>query len=307
MIEAGAGIASLIVNPAAGRARLLAAQLSAIRELLARRGYRTEIFATTSEPGSAEAWAREAAERSAAVFACGGDGTVHGVVQGMAGSACPLGVVPLGTANALARNLGLPLDPLGALTQLMNYQPQAIPLGEIVSSAGTRRFTVMAGCGPDGALVHALDSRLKSRFGRQAYYLHAARLFTTRRWPAFRVSYRLAGSAEWRHAEAAAVMASRIPDLGGLFSGLTRAARLDHPHLHVHLLRAPAQLSFPAWFGLTKLGLPNPWLTTVDMEELLCTPLGARPVYAQADGEPLGTLPMTLRIVPGALRLLMPG
>jgi diacylglycerol kinase family enzyme len=282
------------------------AQLAALMALLAGRGFGVEVCYTTAAADSVRELAAAAAETSDLVLACGGDGTVHGAVQGLAGTRAALGVLPLGTANALARNLRLPLDPVAALTALLGYTARAIPLGEITTATRTRLFAVMAGCGPDGALVHALDPGQKSRFGRHAYYGHAARLFLTRRWPAFAVEYRVAGDAGWQRAEAAALMASRIPDLGGLFSGLTPAARLTDGTLHVHLLRAPAQVSFPAWFALSRARLPNPLLTTVDVEELRAEPLGVSPVYAQADGEPMGALPVRLRIAAATLNLLMP-
>ncbi len=240
---------------------------------------------------------------SALVLACGGDGTVHEVVQGLAGTGVPLGVLPLGTANALARNLGLPVEPVRALERLLSFTPQSIPLGELSTAAGTRWFTVMAGCGPDGALVHTLPRGAKALLGRAAYYGHAARLFATRQWPAFRVEYRVDAGSDWRDTEAVALMASRVPDLGGLFSGLTPGASLHHPHLHVHLLRGPAHLSLPAWFAMRQR---NPLLTTLDVAEVRCTPLGAGLIYAQADAEGAGTLPVSLRIVPDALTLLMP-
>ena len=105
------------------------------------------------------------------------------------------------------------------------------------------------------------------------------------------------------------MMASRLADLGGLFSGLTTASRLHHPHLSIQLLRAPAHLAFPAWIALGKVGFRNgnPWLISLDVEELRCSPLrGGMPVYAQADAEPLGPLPLTARVIPSALSLLMP-
>jgi len=222
-----------------------------------------------------------------------------------------LGVLPLGTANALARNLRLPLDPLAALERLLTYIPTLIPLGEIATGTSTRWFAVMAGCGPDGALVHALSgvgaARFKARFGRGVYYGYAARLFATRRWPVFEVEYRLRGSSVWQRTRATAVLASRIPDLGGLFTGLTSSADLRSPVLHVKLLKAPAHLSFAAWFSLSRIGLPNPLLTTIDVEELRCSPVGLVHTYAQADAEPMGPLPLRMRVVPGVLSLLLPG
>ncbi len=249
-----------------------------------------------------------ACEGSDLVVACGGDGTVHAVLQGVAGTAVPLGVLPLGTANALARHLRLPLDPLRAMTQLLRYTPRRIALGEVQTSTATRRFVVMTGCGPDGALVHGLQgaAKLKKRFGRAAYYLHAARLFWTRRWPTFQVSYRLRGSRDWHEMQAVALMISRIPNLGGVFRGLTRGASLEQRHLQIQIVRPPAWLAFPAWFAGAWLRTGTPWLQTVNVEEVRCEPPTSGPVYVQADAEPLGPLPCRVRIVPDALTLLMP-
>jgi len=295
---------TLIVNPAAGRVRLLWTQLPEITASLAEHGYDTAVAETSGGDGSACELAVVAARTSSLVLACGGDGTVHGVVQGLAHTEAVLGVIPLGTANALARNLGIPLDPLEAVTRLMSYTPRRIPLGEIETAAGTLLFAVMAGCGPDGLLIHELSSmggaQLKSRFGRAAYYGHAARLFFTRSWPEFGVEVRMAGA--WTSTEAVAAMASRVGDLGGAFSGTTRKARMTDERLHVQVLRGPGWVSLPAWMICGRLRLPNPWLRTLDVDELRCTGEG---VYAQADAEPMGPLPMRLRIVPDALWLLM--
>jgi diacylglycerol kinase family enzyme len=313
---------TLIVNPAARRAPQLRAQLPAITAWLEAHGYTVGCLETSAGPHSAravEAALTEAAfETSSLILACGGDGTVHAVLQALIARApiaardrlptATLGVVPLGTANALARNLNLPLDPLAAIRKLLTYTPRILPVGEIESSTERRYFLAMAGCGPDGALAHGLaaPTRSKARFGRAAYYAHAARLFLTRRWPSFQVDYRLPQQTNWQTITAVALMASRLPDLGGLFTRLTPLAALSHPHLHVHLLRPPAQFAFPAWFACARTGLPNPWLDTLDVAELRCTPLSAAPVYMQADAEPLGPLPLTLRILPDAVRLLMP-
>ena len=167
----------------------------------------------------------------------------------------------------------------------------------------------MAGAGPDGTLIQEMKSATKARAGRSAYYTEAARLFLTRRFPPFRVEYRRMGSAIWEHRVAVGMMASRIQNLGGLFRGLTSNSRLHHPHLLVQLLAAPAHLAFPAWMALGKLGMgsANPWLTTLEVEELRCVPLQEeRQVFAQVDGEAVGALPMSTQIVPSSLHLLMP-
>jgi diacylglycerol kinase family enzyme len=216
-------------------------------------------------------------------------------------------VIPLGTANALARNLNIPLDPVVAVATLLGYAPRQIPLGQVTTAGGRRWFVLMAGCGPDGALAARLPAAAKQRLGRIAYYAYALRLFLTTRWPAFQVRYRLWGQDLWSETTAVALLAARVPDLGGLFSGLTPKAHLTQEALHVQMLREPAWLSFPAWFVCAWLGLPNPWLTTLDVAEVeALAGAGGAPVLAQADAEALGPLPMHLRVVPHALSLLMP-
>jgi diacylglycerol kinase family enzyme len=234
---------------------------------------------------------------------------VHGVLQAIAGTSTHLGVIPFGTANALARNLLLPPDPVLALDKLLSYTAKQIPLGRAETLTSTRWFTVMAGAGPDGTLVQEMKLATKSQVGRSAYSMEAARLFLTRRFPPFRVEYRLLGSSIWKDRLAVGMMTSRVQNLGGLFTGLTSNSRLHHPHLLVQLLAAPAHLAFPAWmaFGKVGLGHANPWLTTLEVEELRCVPLQEeRRVFAQVDGEAMGALPLRIQIVPSSLHLLMP-
>ncbi len=277
--------------------------------VFSRHGFEVDIWRTTPEPESARDLAVRARESCDTVIACGGDGTVHGVLQGIAGTATRLGVIPSGTANALARNLMLPSDPVLALDRLLSFPAKQIPLGKAETLISTRWFAVMAGAGPDGTLVEQMKLSAKARVGRSAYYAEAARLFLTRRFPQFKVEYRRLGSTVWENRLAVGMMASRIQNLGGLFRGLTSNSSLHHPHLLVQLLAAPAHLAFPAWMALGKVGLgnTNPWLKTLEVEELRCVPIQkGRKVFAQVDGEAVGTLPLSIRIVPSSLYLLMP-
>lgn len=297
------GVATLIVNPAAGRFGVLRERLPAVAALLATHGYRVRVLYTGPEANSGRELARGSLD-SALILACGGDGTVHDVLQGVAHTGVALGVLPLGTANALARNLLLPRDPVGALTRLLRYTARTLPLGEVTNDAGTRWFTVLAGCGPDGALAHTMPAGLKRRLGRGAYYAHAARLFATRRWPEFEVEYLVDG--EWHTARAVALLVSRVADLGGLFAGLTPGARLDGAGLHVQMVRGPGYVSLPAWFGLSRVNRWNPMVRTVEVMEVRCRALGAERVYAQVDAEAFGGLPLRFRVVADGLKLLMP-
>lgn len=299
---------ALIYNPVAGRGPSFPAALPALTRLLEHRGLTVTVAPTTADPASARLLAARAALSCGLVIACGGDGTVHGVLQGVAHTGATLGVLPFGTANALARNLGLSLDPVVALDQLLAWPTRCIPLGEASTAAGTRFFTVMAGAGPDGRLVHEMVSAAKRHLGRRAYYAEAARLFLSRRFPAFTVEYRTPASPRWHRTRASAVMAARIGDLGGLFGGLTAGSRVEQTHLRVQIIAPPAHIGIPAWFGFSRLGLSarNPWLQTVEVEELRCHPMTDRETYAQVDGEPAGPIPLAVRIVPDALSLRMP-
>jgi diacylglycerol kinase (ATP) len=132
----------LLVNPVAGMRRL---PLEPIQAALRARGAAVEV-ALTTRPGDATTIARQAAAAGADVLlACGGDGTVNEAVNGLAGSQTALAVLPGGTVNVWAREVGIPLDPVRALQLLWEGQRRWIDLGR----AGERYFLLMAGIGFD--------------------------------------------------------------------------------------------------------------------------------------------------------------
>ena len=312
--------ATLIFNPRAGRQRALGEIVPQLVRTFADRGITAEPIETTA-PGMAGELAASAAGAGAdIVFACGGDGTVHEVLQGLVGTTAALGIIPIGTANALARNLGISRDPVRAAVQQVDAQVTRIAVGQVLyrdrqdqTAAARRYFTVMAGAGSDGALVYSLLTTQKLSMGRAAYYAHAARLFMTRRFHPFRVAYRTAGSNEWQEEIAVSVISARIGDLGGVFGRLTRGSSLFAGSLRLVLIRPPGNIALPSWFVFAQLGIDrlNPWLRTLDVEEFRCEPLSdgsltGSPVHAQIDGEWIGGLPISIRLIPDSLSLLIP-
>jgi diacylglycerol kinase (ATP) len=304
----------LINNPASGRNRHLRKKtLCQISEALSGLGHVVELTSTTA-PGSAASQAREAVLGGAEIiFACGGDGTIHEVLQGLASEngapACALGIIPLGSANALARHLRLSLDPMQAALQQIQGVSQTIPLGKLKYSDQIRYFTVMVGAGPDGALVYNLLTEQKLRLGRLAYYFHAACLFATRRFHPFEIEFTSAVSNATDTRRAVSVMAARVDDLGGLFSKLTsNRSTINDAHLRLLILRGPAAFSFPLWFALGWLNLNgmNPFLSSVDVTSFSCRPTSSVAAHFQADGEWLGRIPMQVSVFPDALRILLP-
>ena len=302
----------LLFNPASGRRRTQRRHtLEAVAAALRARNLDVSTQPTQA-PGTAAQQASEAATAGFdTIFACGGDGTLHEVLQGLAFHPhATLGIIPFGSANALARHLHLSLNPLRAALQQLDYQPQTIPLGHVTFQTPTgeasRYFLVMAGAGPDGALVYNLLSSSKHSLGRLIYYLRAARLFSTHHFSSFDVTHTLADTSTTQQAISA--MSVRVADLGGLFSPLIRGSSIEHPHLTLSLLSAPARLSLPAWFALswTRLHRFNRYAQTLAADTYTCTAGHTARVQVQADGESLGTTPMTVTLLPNALRLLLP-
>ena len=303
----------LLFNPAAGRNRQKRkAVVERVADALRREGHSAEVI-ETKQPGAAPGTTGDALTQPDAVFACGGDGTVHEVMQGLVCDgrepAAALGIVPLGSANVLARHLRLPLNPVAAASLQMRGEPRTIPVGKVRGENGERYFVVMAGAGPGGALAHDMPSGSKSQMGRLAYYTHAARLFLSRRFEPFEVEWTEKADGVVFRQRAISVMAVRVGNLGGIFSGLTDpGATIQDEAFKLHILSPPGWLGLPLWFllGWLRAARLNPFLRIVDSTSFSCRPTGAAPVYVQVDGECFGTLPFDASVVPHSLRVMMP-
>jgi YegS/Rv2252/BmrU family lipid kinase len=143
-----------------------------VRQAMSDRGWAEPLWLETRPDDTGERLAREAVRSGAdLVLASGGDGTITACVGGVAGSGVPLGVLPCGTGNLLARNLGLPLSLDGALAVALTGSDRRLDVG----AANGRPFVVMAGIGFDAEMLDGADERLKSRVGWAAYVLSALR------------------------------------------------------------------------------------------------------------------------------------
>ncbi len=304
--------AALLFNPNAGRGgHSRVAALERAANVLRDKGIDAEIVATLG-PGTAAVQAAGAvASGVQLVFACGGDGTLHEVVQGLAHHpSATVGVIPLGSANALARHLRLSFDAAEAMRQQLGFEPRLIPLGRVTcDTPGGQRshyFVVMAGAGPDGMLVYRMLAKGKRRLGRAMYYMRAARLFMSERFAGFHVNAEFADGTSLER-EAVSAMAIRVGDLGGLFSPLIRGASPADETLQLTLTQPPHQFTLPAWFATswTRTHRWNPYTKHLSVASFACSAAGHR-IHVQADGEWIGTTPMQVDLIPNALRLLMP-
>src|SRR5579871_6891765 len=166
---------ALVDNPTSGmNSSRRESIVSSARDALQAAGVEVEHL-TIDGPGSGRVLAREAIARGCdSVIVCGGDGTVHEVIQALVGTNVALGVVPMGTANALASDLGLTKSPRTAIRRLLTARPVQVPVGRILyrRSDGVERrhyFTVAAGVGADALLMKRMDPVLKQKLGYLLY------------------------------------------------------------------------------------------------------------------------------------------
>jgi YegS/Rv2252/BmrU family lipid kinase len=162
--------AAVVVNPTkhADGAKLRAE----VTEAMAGHGWSDPLWLETTPDETGRGLAAAAvAERVDVVLASGGDGTVTACAEGVAGSGVPLGVLPAGTGNLLARNLGLPLTLDQALAVALTGRDRGLDVGH----ANGHLFVAMAGIGFDAMLLDSTGEPLKKRLGWLAYAVSALR------------------------------------------------------------------------------------------------------------------------------------
>lgn len=309
----------LLFNPASGRRReRRSTEIDAVMAELRAAGVQAEAVPTRG-PGTAGEQAREAVEAGAdAVFACGGDGTVHEVLQGMVGTGAAMGVIPLGTANALAVDLGIPRNPAVAARMMLGATATRIAAGRMEYCYGaasgrpdivSRYFTVAAGIGPDAHLFYSMNYAAKQRFGNPWYYGEAVRVWATHNYPLFEVEYSC-GDQTPQRAEVSQVLAVRITSFGGMLRHLAPGAALRNDCLRLVLFKTRSRARYLQYMTAVCCGrVPQvPDIEVADATSLQCRPLDGATcrIHAEADGELLGALPARLSIVPDAVTLLMP-
>lgn len=144
---------------------------------LERGGWTDTLWLETSAADSGRAMVKTAVEeRVDLVIAAGGDGTVRLVADGLAGTGIAMGLVPSGTANLLARNLGLPLDEVSAVEVAVAGHTRQVDLVELtVDDCPPEHFAVLAGIGVDAMIMDETDPRLKEAVGWAAYFVAAGK------------------------------------------------------------------------------------------------------------------------------------
>jgi diacylglycerol kinase (ATP) len=288
--------AALIFNPAARgmqaqRGRLLQRVLSS----LTAEGINVQAT-PTSGPGDATRLARDAVEaRCEVVVACGGDGTVNEVVGGMAGSAVPLLVIPGGTSNVLARELGLPRDLIAGAALLRKGAVRRISLGR----AGDRRFVLMAGIGVDAGIVAASNSRLKRYLGEGAFWLAGFQQLARYHFSPFDLV------VDGKSHRGTFALISKVKSYGGPFQ-LTPQANLFSNQFAICLFQSEMRWRYLYYLSQVARGKHTALTDILMLKGRTIEATGSTKIHVQVDGELLGTLPQTISIQDNALSLIVP-
>jgi diacylglycerol kinase (ATP) len=297
----------LILNPMAGRRRR--GLVDAVVRQVRAEGWTVDVVET-----AAAGDARRLAEscdmaRHAVIAVAGGDGTINEVVNGLArrGDRAPaLGIVPLGTANVLAHELGLGFSAAVIARTIIAGHELLVRPGEAANGAGVPRcFSLMAGAGFDAKVVAGVSAPFKRRWGRAAYVWRS--LVETRRYRPVRYGVEIDGV---RH-EASSVIVTRSRHYAGPYV-VAPAAALGEPLLHVCLFERWGR-SHTLRFGLALLlgRLPRTaGYRVVAGRDVRISVLsdagenGRQPV--QIDGDDALTLPVSIGLAAGAVRMLRP-
>lgn len=253
---------------------------------------------TVRLPLSADAAGTAAGEASLecdAVVAVGGDGTLRTVLDALR-RPVGVGVIPIGTANVVARELGIPLDPEGAAAAVAGGRTRLLDVGE----ANGRHFLAMVGVGFDAEIVAAVHGRRGGPIRMSDFVVP-----TWRAWTAPpRARLRLSSDGNEVAARLQDVIVCNVRNYGAYFS-VTPAARPDDGRLD-WVARGPSGFgSALAWAVAALRRRPAGFLHYGQAAALQIDAIGD-PVPVQIDGDPAGTTPLSLRILASAARLFVP-
>jgi YegS/Rv2252/BmrU family lipid kinase len=289
---------AIIANPVSGRGR----PFKKISRLVKRWPYQdwTVDLHETRCPEHAGEIAHELLSAPPDMLAVsGGDGTVHEVVTRVPRPPFPVALLPSGTGNVLAHELGLPLDPVKSLDIALKGKVRYVDLG-ILKARQSHHFLLMTGVGIDAHVVSKIRPALKMRIGIAAFYIQTIRTLLSYGFPKFEVHL----PQETLGATSCVISNSRAYG-GGLV--LTPDADMCDGILDILVLQEGSKLDYCRFMLSAWLGKPRqqPCIQMRRAPELRVE--GPRGPWVQADGELIGTLPLGISVAPAVFPLVVPG
>lgn len=299
--------AILISNPMAGiKSARRSAQIHKAVAVLHKAGVDAELRFTAG-PGDGKKLATEAAASGCdMIIACGGDGTINEVINGLTPGDTPLAILPGGTANITAKELGLPGNIVRAATQVPTCRPFRIPLGrakwEESGISQQRYFLAVAGIGLDAHIISQLDVGIKLRMGVLAYVWEAVRQVFRYEFPLFKFT------ADSNAASATFAVVQRSSRYAGWLK-LARTHSIRDLDFSCCLFEGcgPGRYLRYALGILTQTHDRLHDVRFLSGDDIRCTcDQPGTTIGFEIDGEVAGRIPVTFDVVPDALTILAP-
>ena len=293
--------ATLICNPKTGRyASRRHRPVQGLASRLELLGLEINLELTGGPGDAARIAARAARNGTADVIVAGGDGTINEAIQGLAGTTARLAIIPRGTANVLARELGLPLDDEQAIAVAARGKSRSIYLGVATDETTnkTRHFVLMAGIGLDASVVRRVQPRLKKRIGKGAFWISGLSHLAT--WNPRPFTLEIGG----QHYTATFAAIGKSARYGGDLA-ITPGARLDQPQFEICIIGTTSRLRYLHLLSYAmRNGMPR---DKPEVRFVNAVSVKARgDAQVQVDGELIGRLPMRFEIAPHSLEVIVP-
>jgi diacylglycerol kinase (ATP) len=288
--------ARLLVNPTSGAQGALA-QLPTILNALEQVGMQAVVSFTSPERSTTDLAAQAARERYDLVVAVGGDGTVSAIAQGLLGTDTPLGIVPMGTYNNIARSLGIPAHLDDVVKVLLHGQPWRIDSATVNGAP----FMEVAGVGLDASLFPVAEE-IKS--GAWSALPEAIQTLGAYRPRKLRIEFSDGSHVTTRPLLA---MVSNMPYFGVGFA-IAPTARPDSGQLVLSVFEDMTKLQLLGYFAAVANGgkVEEPRIVTYRGPSFRIATVARRAIPVQADGQVVGETPVVFAVRPHALTVIAP-
>jgi YegS/Rv2252/BmrU family lipid kinase len=288
-----------VLNPVAGNCDVDAVR-DALRQHFGTAGRTYAVYETNGRERIADIVRAALPRHYDAFVAIGGDGTVSEVVDGLVHTGVPLGIVPVGTGNVVARDLGIPLDVDGALRLLADkHAVVCVDVGK----ADDRYYVLSAGVGISSLMMRDTTRQDKRRFGVAAYLWTGIKRLLGFQPHCFSITVD-GRHSQWRASEVT------IANSGAIGEPILRwgpNVRMDDGQLDVCIVRARNALDYlaVAWSVLLGRQRRDSRLHCLTAENSVRVE-SKRPLLVHADGEIIGETPVRIEVMPGAVQVIVP-
>jgi YegS/Rv2252/BmrU family lipid kinase len=286
---------ALIFNPRSGRGRPKGELLDRVLSEMAKAAMEVDVYPTEAPGHATEIAARASRARVDCVVGWGGDGTLNEVASGLLGTRTPMGVLPGGTVNVFAREVGIPRSIQGAIEVLTCGEVTQIPVG----MAGERPFLAMAGVGLDAEIAYRVKGRFKDALGVTAFWLDGFRKLASYEMTPLRVR------SDGRELVGTGLVAGKLRRYGPRYF-ITPEARVEEPLLHVVLFQGENRRDYLRYMLGVMTGVH---LRFSDVKNWKASALAVESegkVAYQLDGEAAGFVPVTFTVRENGLSVVLP-